>query len=80
MHSSILISRQAVHVEEQEEQTGPHLHDYSTRCRHVNSHVHQLAYMYSQHLAHFNIHTTLALHGLSILSARVATVAVRNGR
>ena len=66
MHSPILISKLAVHIEEQEEQTVPHLHDYSTCCRHVNSQVHQLPYMYSQHLAHFSIHTTLALQGLSI--------------
>lgn len=76
MHSSILISRLAVHVKEQEEQTVPHLHDYSTCCRHVNSYAQQLPYMYGKRSAHFNMHTTLSLQGLSIHSAHVSTVTV----
>ena len=79
MHSSMLISQLAIHVKEQEEQTVPHLHDYSTCCRHVNSYAHQLSYMCSKHLAHFNIHSTLGLQGLSIHSAHVPTVNATQG-
>lgn len=57
-----------------EGQTVPYLHDYSTCCRHVNIYAHQLPYMYNKHLAHFNIHTTLGLQGLSIHSAHVPTI------
>lgn len=80
MHSSILISTLALPVKEQEEQTVPHLHDYSTCCRHVNSDAHQLPYMISKHLAHLNIHTTLGLQGLSIHSAHVSTITATNRR
>lgn len=80
MHSSILISRLEIHVKEQEEQTVPHLHDYSTCCRHVNSYAHQLPYMNTKHLAHFNIQTTSGLQGLSIHSAHVPEVTVTSSQ
>lgn len=74
--SSALISRLATPVKEQEEQTGPHLHDYSTRLGHVNTSVHQLPDVMSKHSARLNIHTTSALQDLSIAGAQVSAVSL----